>query len=170
MASEKGEKAIELIKSRNMVDVDIAKEVGLSRERVRQLRTRLKYTPVQIPRKPYVRTTSRKIPVELRKLLGKVSDLKLADQFNINKNTVFNWRRKLGIPAITRIREITIPPDSKWKIIGEPYTKGRHRYILAECVCGSTKEVVVSNLRTGMSKGCKKCSKKRCKNDNQRIV
>lgn len=35
--------------------------------------------------------------------------------------------------------------------------KGKHKYVQCLCICGSIKDVNLSNLRSGKSRGCSKC-------------
>lgn len=52
---------------------------------------------------------------------------------------------------------IVVQPGDKyqnWTVLSEVEPKGRERAMLARCACGTERVVLMSNLRSGMSRSC----------------
>jgi Mor family transcriptional regulator len=80
-------------------DAALAREYGLSRQRIYQLRNSLNLQRT----KPPVKSP---MPEEAIALLGCIPDKHIAKQFGLSRSTVTNTRRKRGIP--------TCPPSWRW--------------------------------------------------------
>lgn len=83
-------------------DAALAREYGLSRQRIHQLRNSLNLQRTKPPVKP-------PMPEEAIALLGRIPDKHLAKQFGLSRSTVKSMRRRRGIP--------TCPPSWRWDVL-----------------------------------------------------
>jgi len=146
--SDKTTLIIHLLKTTSLRNCEIAKEVGVSRERVRTLRDKYRIDKQKNRKK--------EIPDKVKEQLGTMADGKLAVKLGVSISTIRYWRKKANIKPLKVKKELILPADCKWEIVGVPFlVKGN---IPMKCGCGLTANVLISNVRSGRSKACIKCA------------
>jgi len=145
-------KIIELLKTNKFSDTQIAKKLKCSRKKVREFRIKLGISP-KYP-------TSIEIPPEIQERLGKELDTELAEKLKVSPVTVRRWRLKYNIPKFYDTREIVLPPECMWKIMGPTFSRRGNRYVPVECGCGFKSNLLVTSLRAGRTNACMSCANK----------
>ena len=90
-----------------MTDVEIARRVGLTKERIRQLRVRYQVPKYKIQKREGYRPGSMRYKVNRDKLLGHVVDREIAQKYGCSETIVCWIRNEKGIPSMISQGKVT---------------------------------------------------------------
>ena len=95
-------------------DIVIADELGVSRERVRQVRCRM-----GIPAPPRKYRFRKSLALPWVALLGTMSDADVAELAGVTRVTVSAWRKERGIAKFAQPSKFDVVTDEQWRTL--PY-------------------------------------------------
>jgi len=83
----------------------------------------------------------------------------ISKDFFVNRQTIANWAKKLGIkvkdPSFELNKNLVGKMFGNWKVLSEIRDKNTtSRILLCECICGLTRRTRASNIVNGANFGC----------------